>query len=1321
MKNRNYHIGLDIGTSSIGWAIMDDDFKIMRVKGKKGIGVRLFNEGNTAAERRSYRTTRRRYARRKWRLRLLEEIFDPYMVEVDPYFFARMKESNISPKDDRKKYAGSILFPDLENGDKDFYDQYPTIHHLRKALMTEDRKFDLREIYLAIHHIVKYRGNFLMEGSADDFNVGKLNLTESFHKLNDLYEGQVTLPTETTEIEKLLLDNTRSKADRKKVLVSVLQGESKDIKPWATALSNAFLGYKTDAQKLLFIDSDLSKGFFNLSDDGAADVISEIYSEVDDNQQGILEVIYKLYSQIRLSEIIPSGKSSISQVMVDKYEAHKSHLKIIKDNLGSMHNDQFDKEYSAYLNAKQSEDDFNKKVLKLVEEDLGNEIQSWIDSPEGFLPKQRTSSNGVLPHQIHQAELDQIIKKQSTYYPWLAEVNPNEKRRNVAKYKLDELVAFRVPYYVGPLVDNSKYNNIHSRYAWMVRNHDGEITPWNFDEMVDRDQSAENFIKRMTTKDTYLLGEDVLPAQSLLYERFKVLNELNLIKVRGEKLSSDLKHAAYEELFKSQKSVSKKRFINFLNCHNEVISNGNEVTGFSDETKFNSQLTSYNDLKQIIPNQLDDLNFRDDIEKIIEWSTVFEDQVIFKRKLKTINWLNDQQKEQLSHLRYRGWGRLSKKLLSGLRDKNGQRTIDIMWDTPQTFMQIQSLPAFKEQIEGINGNLFKDNSLDGMLEDAYTSPQNKKAIRQVVKVVADIQKAMKGQSPTSISLEFAREDEGNQRTVSRKKQIESKFKEAVRGFVDDDVNKELQGYDRISDRLYLYFTQNGRDMYTGKRLDIDRLSQYDIDHIIPQAFLKDDSLDNRVLVDRGINNSKSDNYVMLQPWAKDRQYSLWKPLLDNGLISKTKYRNLTTNPGSINKYQREGFIKRQLVETRQVIKLVTNYFNTAYEDSAIISVRAGLTHQIRTQFDFIKNRNVNDFHHAFDAYLTTFVGRYLYRRYPSIRSYFVYGKYQASGKDILNKLSRFNFLQEFEIGDGQKILDPNENVILDRDKVLNELNEVYRYKYMLVTREVMTKTGPLYNETIYGAGNANSKIPISKNKPVDIYGGRSGNNDAYMTIVKLPSKKGDIYKVYGIPLSYYDELEKIQQKSVNQYINRIYDILSKQIKKQFKVVVPRVLYNQLIKDYGENKDRNELFTLASSKYRHNARQLSLPISDIETIYKMNNSDFDVKEKRLDKLFNDILEKINRYFDLFDARNFRSKLNENSQLFFNLQNDTKKSVIMTLINCLHTNAFSSNIKELKLSQFGAIVLTGGIKLSENAQLIYQSPTGLFERRVTLKNL
>ncbi|MGY0303635.1 hypothetical protein ACW180_03165 [Limosilactobacillus fermentum] len=41
---KEYHIGLDIGTSSIGWAVTDSQFKLMRIKGKTAIGVRLFEE-----------------------------------------------------------------------------------------------------------------------------------------------------------------------------------------------------------------------------------------------------------------------------------------------------------------------------------------------------------------------------------------------------------------------------------------------------------------------------------------------------------------------------------------------------------------------------------------------------------------------------------------------------------------------------------------------------------------------------------------------------------------------------------------------------------------------------------------------------------------------------------------------------------------------------------------------------------------------------------------------------------------------------------------------------------------------------------------------------------------------------------------------------------------------------------------------------------------------------------------------------------------------------------------------------------------------------
>ena len=67
-----------------------------------------------------------------------------------------------------------------------------------------------------------------------------------------------------------------------------------------------------------------------------------------------------------------------------------------------------------------------------------------------------------------------------------------------------------------------------------------------------------------------------------------------------------------------------------------------------------------------------------------------------------------------------------------------------------------------------------------------------------------------------------------------------------------------------SDILYLYFTQLGRCMYTLEPIDISELKdnkKYDIDHIYPQAIIKDDSLSNRVLVDKTKNNKKSDIFL----------------------------------------------------------------------------------------------------------------------------------------------------------------------------------------------------------------------------------------------------------------------------------------------------------------------------------------------------------------------------------------------------------------------------------------------------------------------------
>ncbi len=51
-------------------------------------------------------------------------------------------------------------------------------------------------------------------------------------------------------------------------------------------------------------------------------------------------------------------------------------------------------------------------------------------------------------------------------------------------------------------------------------------------------------------------------------------------------------------------------------------------------------------------------------------------------------------------------------------------------------------------------------------------------------------------------------------------------------------------------------------MYSGKKLDIDSLDKYQIDHIVPQSLVKDDSFDNRVLVIPEENQRKLDDLVV---------------------------------------------------------------------------------------------------------------------------------------------------------------------------------------------------------------------------------------------------------------------------------------------------------------------------------------------------------------------------------------------------------------------------------------------------------------------------
>lgn len=194
------------------------------------------------------------------------------------------------------------------------------------------------------------------------------------------------------------------------------------------------------------------------------------------------------------------------------------------------------------------------------------------------------------------------------------------------------------------------------------------------------------------------------------------------------------------------------------------------------------------------------------------------------------------------------------------------------------------------------------------------------------------------------------------------------------------VSKELEDHkdnDLQSRTLFLYFLQLGKSMYTGKSIDINSITNgdgtYNIEHIYPRSFVKDDSIiNNLVLVESEINGRKQDTFPVDVSIRQD-MHGYWSYLHKVGLVSDEKYKRLTRST-PFTEEEKFEFINRQLVETRQSTKAVATLLKEMYPETEIVFVKAGTVSDFRHEFKLPKSRAVNDLHHAKDAYLNIVVG-----------------------------------------------------------------------------------------------------------------------------------------------------------------------------------------------------------------------------------------------------------------------------------------------------------------------------------------------------------
>lgn len=311
--------------------------------------------------------------------------------------------------------------------------------------------------------------------------------------------------------------------------------------------------------------------------------------------------------------------------------------------------------------------------------------------------------------------------------------------------------------------------------------------PWNIDEKIDMEKTSEEFINRLIRTCTYINGEKVMPKASLLYEQFCVLNEINNIRVDGERISPELKQSIYTELFQSGKKVTRKKLCNFLQCKGAIQSE-EQVTGI--DVTINNSLSSYGRMYAIFGDKLKEDKYKNIAEDIIRWGTIYGDSTdMFRKKLEMYvqqGILTKEQVKRIAGYKFKDWARFSRALLElqGCDKSTGEciSLIRAMWEYNLNFMELinSSDFTFREELENKKNTSLKTLSDFEFsdLDEYYFSAPVKRMIWQTLLIIRELESVL-GSLPERIFIEMTRTDEekgDNGRKNSRGRELLESYK-----------------------------------------------------------------------------------------------------------------------------------------------------------------------------------------------------------------------------------------------------------------------------------------------------------------------------------------------------------------------------------------------------------------------------------------------------------------------------------------------------------------------------------------------------------------
>ena len=1303
---KEYYVGLDLGKRGVGWSVTDCDGQLIRYGRHHHLwGVAMFEEAENAGKRRKYRLVRRRMQRRKFRIRLLQQLLMDEMDSVDPDFFVRLRESALAAPDRTTRNLYQAL---PERVFSDGYDRgwnrasgnvSIPVYCLRRMLIEHDAPADIRYVYLALAHIIRYRGNMLYDtAEPEEAEEEAMHaLMELGEKLNEVCSVRLLVTQETVEAAMHALADPGM--DRK-----TLAGE------WLTAFRTG-----KSSERVIRDVVDLVSG--------ASVSLSRLMPEEDRDQYGdialsfqdedwedraqdlpedtleILNLIFRLY-QWRIL-VFESGDGESLSVQMDRLsEKHREDLVRLKAWMKKyagpekyrafFHDDTRAVSYGAYTGTHTAADRYTERQWnRCTQEEMYEEIRRLFEEhpegaadseamlgqmytedgqmiPNGFLPLQRIRYNRVIPFQRQLRDLEAILERQAPYHPCLRE----------NREKIISLCSFRIPYYVGPLRQDE-----HSPFRPWIRyrgQKTGAITPWNFEDRIDLDATAESYMNQKRQSCSMISTETVLPRHSLLYEEFCVLNELNRFRVNDKLIRLTWKRQLIRDVYMKYRKVTPVHIRKWFEENTDVDRPVRLTTPAGDVRKVSGSLRTWIDMERIFGRQIEpgDLLVRD-LEQAILWITVFPEKEMVRRALEK-RFKGQFTEEQISALAacgYQGWGSLSAKLLDGIKGIRGEdpvTIIEVMRCTNKNLSQViySKKYGFREMIDLEQSNSLSEDIRIEDLDEMSCPPAGRRMMWTAVRILKELEEVLGGK-PRGIYIRNYR-DENARRKLEQNTPVKAydwirqlyRYYEKIAGekipkYLLDELKDRKDG---MTETEILYFTQLGRCMYSGRPIRLRNASEYEAVSVIPESVMYDVSPENKVLVlceenRRGTEEPMPDSVIQ-------RMYGFWKSLNRAGLLSAVKMGRLNTRVYDDDTV--EMYVRQQIVDDNWTIRMLTRLLKQRYVETHTYGLNTRVIQSIRTKYGLRETQLLNDMTQVYNAFLTANVGVFLDKYLSSVTEESV----QSS-----TKLERW---KRREHGDKNMLIlgayysDREGSTAEDRQKYMER---VFYWKDAYFTYMPMIRDGKFYWETVSRPGSG-AKFPLKENLDKDTYGGYTKVTTGCMAVVKYRKRGKEELELVNIPV-HLNNRKKGREEAILKYLQGYGNLSGENKVTDLKIVCPCVRLNQEIILDGEP------YYLKSAAEIVPARQLFVSARYMETVHKvlvyspetissMAEGD-QVKTENLDGLLEELLKKMKEHYPVYERLN--NRLQENHDKIMGASVHDKAILIRCLVLCMGTKGIS----------------------------------------------